>query len=467
MIFVRMPQEYLLERKYILDVVLLDFLGLEFQCIAEERQTWSLMDNDTAKELVVEDCFFQTPDINWLKNDSLPKQPLHIWWADELNLPINICSPQLPIIYGNSLTNKAFLQQAESQLYLGLDIFGSIFFMLTRYEEYVKSARDQFDRFPASASLAYQEGFLHRPIVNEYVEILWVCLKKLWPGLERKPRQFKILVSHDVDHPFQYKFTTLPKLTSNVAGDLIKRRNLKQGLTRIKVWSQIKRGALEADPFNTFNWIMDLSEFHNLTNAFYFITDHTDPKKDGNYSIYHASIRTLLRTIRQRGHEIGLHPSFSTYLDPLQTRKEFKRLRQICQQEKIYQENWGGRQHYLRWQAPDTFQNWNDAGLNYDSTLTFAEQAGFRCGTCYEYPVFNLTTCQTLKLTERPLIVMECSVLDDRYMGLNRDMERAYDYITNLKNICRLFNGNFTLLWHNNRFANQLERELYEQILIA
>ena len=35
--------------------------------------------------------------------------------------------------------------------------------MLTRYEEIVKLDRDTFDRFPAWASLAYQEGFLDVP----------------------------------------------------------------------------------------------------------------------------------------------------------------------------------------------------------------------------------------------------------------------------------------------------------------
>jgi hypothetical protein len=52
--------------------------------------------------------------------------------------------------------------------------------MLTRYEEVVKSDRDEHDRYLATASLDYQEGFLERPIFNEYLEILWACIKRLW-----------------------------------------------------------------------------------------------------------------------------------------------------------------------------------------------------------------------------------------------------------------------------------------------
>jgi hypothetical protein len=292
-------------------------------------------------------------------------------------------------------------------------------------------------------------------------------MKKLWPGLERKPRQFQMNVSHDVDVPYQYAFTGLPLLARNLASDLLKRRNPHKVLTGIRTWSQVKQGNLSSDPFNTFDFLMDLSEQHDLTSAFYFITDHTNTQKDGNYSIHYPFMRQLLQHIYQRGHEIGLHPSFNTYLDANQTRKEFEFLRRVCAEVGAEQSIWGGRQHFLRWQNPTTWQNWESAGLTYDSTLTFADVAGFRCGTCYEFPVFNLITHQTLNLVERPLTVMECTVLDSRYMGLGQNLEMAFDYIKFLKDSCHRFEGQFTMLWHNNRLISKSEYELYQQILTA
>jgi len=32
---------------------------------------------------------------------------------------------------------------------------------------------------------------------------------------------------------------------------------------------------------------------------------------------------------------------------------------------------------------------WADAGMDYDSTLSYADRPGFRCGTCSEYPAFD------------------------------------------------------------------------------
>lgn len=55
--------------------------------------------------------------------------------------------------------------------------------------------------------------------------------------------------------------------------------------------------------------------------------------------------------------------------------------------------------HYLRWGHPTTLQAWNDAGMDYDSTLGYADSPGFRCGTCFEYPAFNPITQQQLAIS--------------------------------------------------------------------
>lgn len=71
---------------------------------------------------------------------------------------------------------------------------------------------------------------------------------------------------------------------------------------------------------------------------------------------------------------------------------------------------------------------------------------------------------QTLKLRERPLIAMECSIIDERYMGLGTG-EAALEMFLNLKKTCQQFDGNFTLLWHNSRLVDINELELYEAIV--
>ncbi|MBD2569389.1 polysaccharide deacetylase family protein [Anabaena lutea] len=466
MITVQIPKTHEVERRYILAVFFTEFLGLDIQIQVSDRDNLLITLNDN-RELLIADGLFTTSPEQWLQPASLPKQPLKVWNLDTTKLNAITVNSQIAVIYGDDPTNPDFFHQSESTIYLGLDIFGSAFFMLTRYEEVIKSERDQNDRFPATASLAYQEGFLDRPIINEYLEILWACLKHLWTGLKRKPRQFQTYVSHDVDQPFKYVFAGISSLVRRCGGDLIKRRNPGQALNTIWQWNQVKAGNSNSDPCNTFDMIMDISEKHNLKSAFYFITDHSSGTIDGDYSMDHPLIRGLLRKIHQRGHEIGLHTSYNTYKDPAQTKREFEILKQVCAEEGIQQEYWGGRQHFLRWKTPNTFNNWENAGLDYDSTLSFADVAGFRCGVCYEFSTFNINTRQPLKLRERPLIIMECTITDDFFMNLNLDDETTFQKMAKYKQHCRFFNGDFTLLWHNDRLIDKREVEIYKQLVSA
>ncbi|MCK5536850.1 MAG: polysaccharide deacetylase family protein, partial [Bacteroidales bacterium] len=357
-----------------------------------------------------------------------------------------------------------YLRKHENGLHLGLDIFGSAFFMLSRYEEAVKSERDSHDRFPATASLAYQADFLHRPIVNEYVEILWACIKTLWPNLQRKHRQFRILVSCDVDTPINCWAKNIKSAARKILGDILKRRNFKEAFNSFYLYRNLSKGLFEKDPFYTFEWIMDICDEAGVVNTFNFICDHSNSIMDGCYNINDPMIRHLLRRIHKRGHLIGLHASYNTYQDAEQTRKEFEILKRVCVEEGIKQSVWGSRQHYLRWQTSTTFMNLNDAGLDYDSTLSFAEQAGFRCGTCYEYRAYDLNKKKSLNIYEKPLIVMECSIISDKYMGLGTS-KKALQVFLSLKKTCQQFNGDFTLLWHNSQLVEVGKQGMYEAII--
>ena len=337
-------------------------------------------------------------------------------------------------------------------------MFGAAFFMLTRYEELVSPRRDEHERFPASESIAAREGFLFRPIVNEYAELLWASFARLWPGLERRRHAYRERPTHDVDHPFTAHRQAWRQLAWAVA-DLTRRGDAALSARRLR-W--LARGAgPERDPMNTFELLMDLSEERGLVSAFYFIAGPTAAALDGDYSLEAPWIRGLLRRIHARGHEIGLHTSYATFRDPERTRAESERLKRVCREEGIEQEAWGGRQHYLRWENPTTWQNWEDAGLDYDSTVGFADSPGFRSGTCFEHPVFNLATRRTLRLRERPLVLMEHAALG----GLGLNGRSAVELVSELREVCRRFSGDFVLLWHNSQLLGRRAKELYVQAL--
>jgi hypothetical protein len=462
MITIQIPSSYEPERRYILSLLFREFLNLNVQIQLADRRDVHIATGD-GRKLVIADGLFGVPGDQWLKPSSLPRQPLKIWNLKTAAINPMTVSSSIPVIYGKDPVSKNFFTVSDGQMSLGLDIFGAAFFMLTRYEEVVKQSRDNHGRFPARASLAHQEGFLDRPIVNEYLEILWACLKKLWPQLQRKPRHFRIHLSHDVDVPLCIVGRSSARVMVSTAGDVVKRKKPALARRRLRSFVQVRRKGPDADICNTFDFIMSLSERHDLRSSFYFITDRSAGKVDGSYSMADPWVRGLLRRIHKRGHEIGLHPSYNTFRNPAQIKRELEILLEVAEAENIRQEEWGGRQHFLRWEAPTTWQIWEDAGLAYDSTLSFADHAGFRCGICYEFRVFNLKARRSLDLRERPLIVMEATVLAKRYMHLTS--ERALQEVRKLQERCKLYNGDFTLLWHNSELIDEQAIGLYREIV--
>lgn len=344
------------------------------------------------------------------------------------------------------------------------DILGLTYWMLSRQEEAGRTDLDDHGRFPATASHAFKHCYLERPVVDEWLHILGQVIQKTWPELQLKQHQYSMKVSHDVDEPSRYGFRSVTGIVRAMAGDVLKRQDFKNALLAPWVRLNSKTALHPADPANTFDWIMDMSERHGLISAFYFICGRTDASKDADYELEHPAIRELMRRIHVRGHEIGLHPSYNSYQTPQTIFKEAARLRRVAHEEGIEQAEWGGRMHYLRWEHPTTLQAWDQAGMSYDSTLSYADRPGFRCGTCFEYPAFDPVAVKALKLRIRPLIAMECTVMAPRYMGLGTG-EVALNKFRQLKDACKAVGGCFTLLWHNSQFDNAAERALYEAVL--
>ncbi len=459
MLIVDYPTACAPEIEYVLGVILGDFLGIPFTLRGTDNPFIRISYGD--REMILHAPFFEALAAGDHQVPVRPDQPLKIWDAERFRGDIILTDKNVPVLFG-----EPAIRVENDRIEVGIDLFGSAFFMLTRYEESIKIERDRHERFPATASLAFQESFLERPIVDEYVEILWACMKVLWPGLDRKKRSFQVCVSADVDRPYSCATKNPANQIRQIGADLILRRDpLRAGRNMLNYVRARDSGYdYRFDPFYPcFNWMMDVNEAAGNRIAFYFLADPTRNKNNGCYGLEEPAIRSLLRRIYERGHETGLHGGFNTCRNARQLKLELDHLLAALAEENIKQGNTGGRQHYLRWDTMTTPQAYEAAGLTYDSSLSYADHAGFRSGTCHEYPLFDLNERRQLKLRERPLIVMEDSVIS--YMKLGHT-EAALDYMRGLKETCRLFDGDFTLLWHNSSFRFSKDREFYHELIV-
>jgi hypothetical protein len=438
-----------------LEIILEERFGVNFLLVEKDSYIQLSIENlDGAVKFVSKN--------NYLKNSN--SESSITYWIPEHEGFVSAIEGPLPAPCVTSLPFPLIEYESKISIKVYYDILGLIYWMLTRQEELGRTDLDSHDRFPATSSHAYKHGYLERPIVDEWLYILGQVVVRVWSGIELKVHKFSIKVSHDVDSPSRYGFSSLKQLARAMAADVIKYRDIPLAIKAPVIRINSKRRLHKADPFNTFDWIMDVSEANGLTSAFYFICGRTDASKDAAYDPEHPAIRHLMQRIHARGHEIGLHPSYNTYKSGAMIAKEAKRLLSICAEEGIRQSHWGGRMHFLRWETPTTLRGWEYAGLSYDSTLSYADHPGFRCGTCFEYPGFDPVKQNMLKIRVRPLIVMEQSIIAAQYLGLGHG-DAAFAKFSQLKEACRRVGGCFTLLWHNSRFTLGGERDLYMKIL--
>lgn len=382
-------------------------------------------------------------------------------WSASSNGFTGIIDDELYLPYGNELTDVLIKEEFGNYIF-NYDFLGLVYWILNRLEEVNSIYVDRFDRFDPKFSHAYVHGYLQRPIVDEWFDIFKQVMLRLWSTIQLQETKFRFEISHDVDRPTRYGFKNGINLIKAVLSD-IKNGYISDAIIAPLVKLNSHNNLHAKDPYNTFEWILNISKKLNIKNAFYFIADGKHAN-DADYKLSYTSIQNLLKKIAEHGHEIGLHPSFDTYLNPEQLQKELLLLKDVCNKLGIHQNTWGGRMHYLRWSHPNTLQSWNDVGLSYDSTLGYSAETGFRCGTCHEYTMFNPVTYELLKLKQKPLIFMEVMCVQDTQLNLDTKNE-IQNHIYELIEIVKKLNGNFTFLWHNSNLRNPLSRQLYEDTL--
>ena len=437
MLVVETAPVFLPEKEYALGILLRERLRIPFRISpVAGKQDYTITTPEGKILLTIEDHFFgQMEQGGYLELHRIP--------AKTERLPH-------PFTPGEALT-LLFGQPVFGDNRCGIDLVASAFFMLTRWEEFVRPERDRHGRFPAAASLAAQNGFLEIPVVDEYVALLANWLSRSGFHLSPNESHYTLHLSHDVDHPLLW-WRAADRIKT-LSGSLLKRKNPRE----FAFW--LRRG--RPDPFDSFDWLMDVSERRGLVSHFNFLGERATDS-DCWYPFAHPFVQQLIKKIAQRGHEIGFHPSYEAFDDKQRFLQELGSVRQAAAPATVR----SGRQHYLRFAAPFTWQMWSDAGMETDSTMGYAETPGFRCGTCHSFPVFNFLTRQVLPLRELPLVAMDVSFALYR----NDSPEEAAHLLGRLREQVRKHRGVFTLLWHNSSLDDYFWRHwkpVYETFVHA
>ena len=446
------PAPRIEEIRWIADFIIVEYLGLSYQLVVSPDSSNFVLMAD-GKKLSLPDKFFANVTENWLDKETIPKDSVRK--IKIVGGPLEGCGlNELPLLYGDG----GFEMTSPTEAFLGIDVFGFCFFLLSRYEEVANPVCDFFSRYSSAVSMAVRNDFLEYPVVDHYIEILFAAIKILWPKCERLNRSGKIVVSCDIDEPYERWVKNWRWLTLGVIGSFLKKRSFSAVQRRILNYRKSLGGDYTNDECWSFDWYLSTCEAAGRSVMFYVFGRMTGVPLDGVYDLREPRIVELLKQIKSRGHAIGLHSSILSYRSKYRINNERANLQRACDSLGYCDQILFNRQHYLRFQVNTTPECLESAGIKFDSSGGYAERAGFRFGTSRPFNMWSFYKRRSLNLKQYPLILMDGTLVD--LMGLGYG-EEAYKYVDRLKKESLRFGGDFNLLWHNSDLRCLEAKELF------
>jgi len=392
-------------------------------------------------------------------------------WMSDPEEPIKSAIPDLIVPFCERAENERhplFWQATADRIECFADLPASTLFTLCRVEETQARHLDVHSRFSASMSVACRDGFLDHPVVDEWGLAFAQAIEALVPGWRPKPRRLCAKISHDIDE------VGLPaglwQIQRNGNGSPLARTGwmilpfdlrhaIKLSLEHrnpLRGAKQLLRTVAPGQPscLELVRTVVRAAQEKGLDSAVYWKASRLGPF-DSGYDPRHDRIHKMIQWLGEHSIENGVHPGYGTFGCPQELRAELQILRSVLGREPL-----GGRQHYLRW-CPETWIDWENCGLAYDSTVAYADQVGFRAGTCVPYHPWLLSLDREARLLEIPLLVMDACLLES--MRLRGD--ELLNAVSRLIHRCRVVGGVFTFLCHNTTLRDASFVREYEQIL--
>ena len=110
---------------------------------------------------------FQRTAIPKIEYSKKPFSDALFFHAGDLLFEDDIRTQNIIINHYNNV--EVFFSCSNVNSCLPFDPFAASFYMLSRYEEYVSDEKDHLGRFPARSSLAYQNNFLDKVVVDYWI----------------------------------------------------------------------------------------------------------------------------------------------------------------------------------------------------------------------------------------------------------------------------------------------------------
>ena len=312
------------------------------------------------------------------------KEPL-ICYSRTVTLPnaLNICPHGLlfqsgirkqEIAVSDWDDTRMFFQTGYGDYDVPFDIFSASFYLLSRYEEY-EALVDEEGRYMKENSLAYRNGFLDRPVVDEWAYKLEGMLVKKFRCTPMVKIGYRVHPSVIIDNYYKYRhcsvLTNIGKLFKKFfSGDF---KSFKKQL-RIMLY-------IDKDPYSNIKEITDFHYESDLMPSFFIMVKKGKKDCRNTYTMFYSLRRSLRRLF-----VTGLHPSYYSNSDPKKMAKELKKLEGSIVKNRVSTNLF----HNFRFEIPRSYESLLKIGIEEDFSMGYPDAVGFRAGTCTPFRFYDI-----------------------------------------------------------------------------
>lgn len=343
-----------------------------------------------------------------------------------------------------------FFTQKETDF--PFDVFAASFYLVSRYEEYLPHKTDDLGRFDYKSSLAFQNNFLSKPVVNFWAKWLVESLQKQFPKFSIQTPKFQFVPTIDVDNAYAYKGKGFVRTAGAFARSIFE-RNWQD----IRLRSKVIAGKQE-DPYDVFEKIIDIEKKYKLNQILFFLLADYDVN-DKNVPPGNRKFQELIKHVNDYV-EVGIHPSFASNQNNQKLKIEVERLTQITHRNVTK-----SRQHFLVVQFPNTYRNLIEEGITDDYSMGYPQIIGFRASIANSFNFYDLELEKSSSLCIHPFYAMEATCKYYQNQNPEEAIKSFKIIIDEVKNV----GGEFYLLWHSDTLSGfgqwQGWENLYEELI--
>ncbi len=331
----------------------------------------------------------------------------------------------------SDLDTMPVLFRVSENFDIPFDLFSAIFYLISRYEEYLPYTPDKHHRYPASDSILFKNAILKIPIIDLWVTEFKKRLKNKF-NIDFPEGKFTFLPTYDIDIAFSH----LHKGIARIAGAYLRailKGDVKQIDERIQIFNNKQR-----DPYDSFHWLHLLHTENKIVPIYFILCAIKTSAFDKNLHPLHPAMLRIIKNLSKEG-KIGIHPSY--YYDKKEIITKEKNILESILTHTITI----SRQHYIKLNIPLTYRLLIENNIQEDYSMGYGTHIGFRAGTGSSFLWYDIENETVTPLRIFPFCFMDTTALFEEKLSI----EQAFNQLREMQQILQQNKSTLITIFHN------------------